>query len=94
MRLSGEKIKLSEIRKNVVRHSHECLATVIRMKMKLKLNSWERHETISRMSRATVPRYIFKIRSKFKSLKNVHSMRLQCESCVYIVDLCREIVPN
>ena len=30
--LSGEKIKLSDIRMNDVRHSHECLATVVRMK--------------------------------------------------------------
>ena len=29
-RLSGEKIKLSDIRTNVARHSHECHATVIR----------------------------------------------------------------
>ena len=45
--LSGEKIKLSDIRTNVVRHSHECLATVVQMKTKLKLRSWERSETIS-----------------------------------------------
>ena len=50
-RLSGEKIKLSDIRTNVVRHSHECLVTVVRMKTKLKLHSWERRETISRKSR-------------------------------------------
>ena len=43
--------KISDIRTNVVRHSHECLATVVRMKMKLKLHSWERRETISRISR-------------------------------------------
>ena len=30
-RLSGEKIKLSGIRTNVVRHSHECRATVVRI---------------------------------------------------------------
>ena len=28
-RLSGEKIKLSDIHMNVVRHSHECRATVM-----------------------------------------------------------------
>ena len=28
-RLSGEKIKLIDIRTNVVRHSHECRATVV-----------------------------------------------------------------
>ena len=30
-RLSGEKIKLSDIRTNGVRHSHECRATVVRI---------------------------------------------------------------
>ena len=34
-RLSGDKIKLSDIRTNVVRHSHECRATVVRIKMKI-----------------------------------------------------------
>ena len=34
-RLSGEKIKLRDIRTNVVQHSHECCATVVRIKMKL-----------------------------------------------------------
>ena len=29
--LSGEKIKLSDIRTNVVQHSHECCATVVRI---------------------------------------------------------------
>ena len=43
-RLSGEKIKLSNIRAKVLRHSHECLLTVIRMKIKLMLHSWEGHE--------------------------------------------------
>ena len=33
--LSGEKIKLSDIRTNVVQHSHECCATVVRIKMKI-----------------------------------------------------------
>ena len=50
-RLSGEKIKLSDIRTNIVRHFHECLATVMQMKIKIKLNSWESRETLSRMSR-------------------------------------------
>ena len=31
LRLSGEKIKLSDIRTNVARHSHECRATVVRI---------------------------------------------------------------
>ena len=35
-RLSGEKIKLSVIRSNVVRHSHECRATVVQIKMKIR----------------------------------------------------------
>ena len=30
-RLSGEKIKLSDIRTNVARHSHECRATAVRI---------------------------------------------------------------
>ena len=33
--LSGEKIKLSDIRTNVVQHSHESCATVVRIKMKI-----------------------------------------------------------
>ena len=40
MRLSGEKIKLSDIHTNVVQtfvpHSHECLATVVRIKIKIR----------------------------------------------------------
>ena len=34
-RLSGEKIKLSDICTNVMRHSHKCRATVLRMKIKI-----------------------------------------------------------
>ena len=33
--LSGEKIKLSDICTNVVQHSHECCATVVRIKMEI-----------------------------------------------------------
>ena len=33
--LSGKKIKLSDIHTNVVQHSHECCATVVRIKMKI-----------------------------------------------------------
>ena len=72
-RLSGEQIKLSDIRTNVVRRSHECLATVVQIKMKLKLHSWDRRKTHSRMSRdyiATVARYVFKIRQKFANLSH------------------------
>ena len=56
-RLSGEKIKLSVIRKNVVRHSHECRATVVRIKMKIRYirgkvvrHSYECRATIARQS--------------------------------------------
>ena len=79
-RLSGEKIKLK-------RHSYECRATLARMSRDCrtnlnenKLHSRESRETLSRMSR--------------DCRKNVYSMRLQRESCVYIVYLCREIVAN
>ena len=34
-RRSGEKIKLSDIRTNVMQHLHECHATVVQMKMKI-----------------------------------------------------------
>ena len=70
---SGEKIKLSDICMNVVRHSHDCLGTVVQMKMKLKLHSWGHRETLTRMSRdgcTTVARYIFKIRSNFATLSH------------------------
>ena len=33
--LSGEKIKLIDIRTNIVQHSHECCATVVRIKMEI-----------------------------------------------------------
>ena len=48
LRLSGEKLKLGDM--NVTRHAHECLATVVRMKMKLQLHSLE-FVRLSRMSR-------------------------------------------
>ena len=79
-RLSGEKIKLSEIRTNVVRHSHECRATVVRMKMKISYirgkvvrHSQECLATIVRESRdypTTVVRYVFKIRPKFANFSH------------------------
>ena len=70
-----------------------------------KLHSRESRETLSRMSRdcrATVARSARQSREIFSKLdrnsricrKNVYSMRLQRESCVYIVYLCREIVAN
>ena len=37
-RLSGERIKLSDIRTNVVRHSHECRATLARMSRDCRTN--------------------------------------------------------
>ena len=81
--LSGENIKLSDIHMNVVRHSHECLETRMNENETLKLHLWERCETLSR------------IRPKFTDLCiKVQSMRLQCESCVYIVNLCRKIVAS
>ena len=58
LRLSGEKIKLSDIRTNVVRHSRECRATVVRIKMKISYirgkvvrHSHECHATVVRQSR-------------------------------------------
>ena len=68
-RLSGEKIKQSDIRTNVVRHSHECRATVIRIKMKV---SYIRGKVMRHFHecRATVARYIFKIRPKFANLSH------------------------
>ena len=65
-RLSGEKIKLSDIHANVVRHSHECRTTVVRIKIKI-------HGKVVRHShecRETVSRYIFKIRPKFANLSH------------------------
>ena len=67
-----------------------------------KLHSRESRETLSQMShdcRATVARLSRDIFSKLDRnsricRKNVYSMRLQRESCVYIVYLCREIVAN
>ena len=103
--LSGERIKLRFIRTNVLRHSHKCVATVIRMKMKISYICRKvvkrYHEFPATVVRqlgdysATVARYIFKIRPYSRICRiNVHSLRLQCESCVYIVNICREIVAN
>ena len=77
-RLSGEKIKLSDIRANVARLSHVCCATVVRIKMKI---SYIRGKVVRhphkcrapvvrqlRDCRATVVQYIFKIRPKFANL--------------------------
>ena len=97
-RLSGEKIKLSDIRTNVVRHLHECCATVIRIKMKISYIGWKvvRH---SHECCATFAQQSQDIFSKLDQNSricciNVYSMRLQRESCVYIVNLCRELFAN
>ena len=64
-----------------------------------KPHSRESRETLFRMSRdcrATVARYIFKIRPKFANLSHKCPFnRMQRKSCVcLIVNLCREIVEN
>ena len=84
-RLSGEKIKLSDIRTSVVRHSHEChsLATVVRMKMKPKLRSYDSHADC----RATIPRYIFKIRPKIANLSLIKSIQGDCDVKVLLISL-------
>ena len=61
--LSGEKIKLSDIRTNVVQHSHECCATVIRIKMKISYIP-------GKVVRLLHDRFIFKIRPKFANLSH------------------------
>ena len=68
-RLSGEKIKLSDNRKNFVRHSNECRATFVRQSRDI-FSKLDRNSQICRI--------------------NVYSMRMQRESCVYIVNLYRE----
>ena len=62
--LSGEKIKLSDIRTNVVQHSHECCATVVRIKTKI---SYIPGKVVRLL---TVARFIFKIRPKFANLSH------------------------
>ena len=89
---------VSDIRTNVVRHSHECRATVVRIKMEI---SYIRGKVVrhSHECRATVVRQSRDIFSKLDKNSqicriNIYSMRQQHESCVYIVNLCREIVAN
>ena len=90
----GEKIKLSECHVKLARMSHDC-----RMNLnENKLHSLESRETLSR-SCVTVVRQSRDIFSKLDQNSriyriNVYSMRLQRESCVYIIYLCREIVAN
>ena len=80
------------------RHSYECRATLARMSRDCrtnlnenKLHSRESRETLSRMSRDIFSKLD---RNSRICRKNIYSMRLQRESCVYIVYLCREIVTN
>ena len=70
-RLSGEKIKLSDIRMNGMRLSHKCLATVVQVRMKLSYprETPECPVTVARVSR--VVRYFCKIRPKFATLSHV-----------------------
>ena len=65
-------MKISYIRRKVVRHSHECRAVA-----RLSCDIFSKLDQNLRICS-----------------KDVYSMRLQCESCVYIVYLCREIVAN
>ena len=91
------------------RYSYECRATLARMSRDCrtnlnenKLHSRESRATVARLScdsRATIARQSRDIFSKLDRnsricRKNVYSLRLQRESCVYIVYLCREIVAN
>ena len=91
------------------RHSYQCRVTLARMSRDCRTNlnenmlhSRESRETLSRMSRecrttvAQLSRDIFSKLDRNSRIchKNVYSMRLQRESCVYIVYLCREIVAN
>ena len=85
-------------RQNVVRHSHECRVTVVRIKMKISYirgkvvrHSHECRATVARQSRDI---FLKLDRNSRICRINVYSMRLQRESCVYIVNLCREIVAN
>ena len=83
------------------RHSYECRASVARRSRdslaktsrlpgeKIKLS--DIRTTVARHSRDIVSKLD---RNSRICRKNVYSMRLQRESCVYIVYLCREIVAN
>ena len=95
-----------ECRTTVARQSCENLATIWR-ENKTKRHSYECRATLARMSRDctnlnenklhTVMRQSRDIFSKLDRNSricriNVYSMKLQRESCIYIVYLCREIV--
>ena len=94
-RLSGEKKKLSDIRTNVVRHSHDCCTTIVQMKISYIRRKVVRHshecDYVSPLSRDIFSKLD---RNSRICHINVHSMRMQHESCVNIVNLCREIVAN
>ena len=94
-RLSGEKIKLSNI---CTQHSHECCATVVRIKTKISYIRAKvvRHSNAGCETVAQLSRDIFsKLDQNSRICRiNVYSMKLQPESCVYIVNLCHEIVAN
>ena len=98
-----------DTRTNVARVSHDGRATVLRniLEKKIglarmsrdcrtnlnenKLHSRESRETLSRMSRDIFSKLD---RNSRICRINVYSMRLQRESCVYIVYLCRELFAN
>ena len=76
------------------RNSYECRATVVRIKMKI---SYIRGKVVrhSHECRATVARYFSKFDQNSRICHiSVFSMRLQRDSCVYIVNLCSGIVAN
>ena len=91
------------------RHSNECRATLTRMPRNCrtnlnenKLHSRESREPLSRMSCDCLATVARQSRDMFSKLErnslicriNVYSMRMQHESCVYIVNLCREIIAS
>ena len=73
-------MKLSYIHENIMRHSHECITTVVR---------------VSYDYRTTVMRCICKIGPNFVKLSHKCPFKeTATESCVYIVNLCHEILAN
>ena len=95
-----------EIHMNVVRVSYNGRTTVLRKHANTSRLSGEKiklsRETLSRMSCDCCAIVMRQSRDIFSKLDlnsricriNVYSVRLHCESCVYIVNLCREIVTN
>ena len=75
------------------RHSYECRATLARMSRDCRTNLNE-NKLHLRESRETRDIFSKLDRNSRICRKNVYSMRLQRESCVYIVYFCREIVAN